>query len=137
MQARFLGPVNIQNTLQVDDAALFNDDLTVMGTLAVDAGGDVDIDSNVDIDGTLDSHGAAHFYDTMLVDGILTMGGGADLQANMTADPGVTIDGVDISEHAHKGGIEGKQIPVEGLDLGGLNGTPVRLNAAGYAVYAP
>lgn len=148
MQVRFLGPVDIQNTLDVDLAATFNDDLTVFGTLAVDAGGDVDIDCNVDIDGTLDSHGAAHFYSTVEVDGLLTMDGGGQANADIDAANGVEFDGVDPSRHRHttEAG-HGVQIPVEGIDRVGAardpldppsgNYTSVKINAQGYAVYAP
>ncbi len=133
MQARFLGPVDIQNTLEVDDDVTFNSDLTVVNKITAD---ELEILSNAVIDGNLDVNTLATLA-SLHVTGTWTMDGLGVINDNVTVATGVLIDTIDLDLHAHKGGIEGLQIPVEGLDLGGLNGTPVRLNAAGYAVYAP
>ena len=133
MQARFLGPVDIQNTLEVDDAVLFHDTLDVEALATLES---LEVINHAQFLSTLETDDLATLASLLVEDTWQTDGLGT-INANVAAAPGVTIDGVDISEHAHKGGIEGKQIPVEGIDRAGINGTPVRINAAGYAVYAP
>lgn len=133
-QATFWGAVDIQNELLVIQQARFNNNVDIYGTLFVDAGGDVDIDCGMDI------AGAVAMHDALTVDGLLTMDGGGQINDHVLMAADIYIDGLDPGEHIHTGGAGmGRKIPVEGIYRGGspVTGTPVRINAAGYAVYAP
>lgn len=133
-QARFLGPVEIQNTLEADLPVTFHDTLDVEDLATLDR---LDVTNDAVVGDTLDV-GALATLASLLVTGTWQTDGAGTINEDVTVLAGKKIDEVDISEHYHAGGTHGgKAIPVEGIDRVGDNGTPVRINAAGYAVYAP
>jgi hypothetical protein len=132
--ARFLGPVEIQNTLEVDDAVTFHNTLDVEDQATLES---LEVTNHAQFLSTMDVDDLATLA-SLLVEGTWQTDGAGEINEDVTVLAGKKIDGVDISEHIHAEGTHGgKQIPVEGIDRAGLNGTPVRINSAGYAVYSP
>jgi len=166
LQAEFLGPVDILNYLRVRqrtggpapiihfDASCDSFVIECETTIA----GDLHITGDTDITGDLDVYGLIEFFLSDLAGDAFRIldvdnaddeafrfeGGGATFSRSVAVDDtdgDVTFDGVDLSTHSHRQGMsEGGRVPVEGIDRVGDRGagyTPVRINSAGYAVYAP
>jgi hypothetical protein len=135
--ARFLGPVEIQNTLEVDDAVTFHDTLDVEDLSTLES---LEVTNHAQFLSTIDVDDLATLA-SLLVEGTWQTDGAGTINEDVAVASGKKIDGVDIGEHFHAGGElgghGGEKVPTEGLDRAGVNGTPVRLNANGYAVYAP
>jgi hypothetical protein len=134
-QARFLGPVDIQNTLEVDLAVLFHDTLDVEDLATLES---LEVTNHAQFLSTIDVDDLATLA-SLLVEGTWQTDGAGTINEDVAVLAGKKIDDVDISEHIHDplSQAGGKKIPVEGMDRAGINGTPIRINAAGYAVYSP
>ena len=166
LQAEFLGPVDILNYLRVRqvvggpapiitfDASCERFDIECETNVT----GDLNVLGNMEVTGDMDVTGFIEFFlsdaandafviydlDNASAEAFRFEALRAVFNRNVEADTDVTFDGVDLDLHSHREGLsEGGRVPVEGIDRVGdrTSGsdvyTPVRINSAGYAVYAP